>query len=436
MQKVKIGLLGLGTVGRGVVRLLARNREIISEKLGFPLEITKILVRDPQKPRQLEVDPRVLTVDPAEVLAHPEVNLVVEVIGGISPAKEYLLQALRAKKSVVTANKDVLALYGKELFGAAEENKVDLFFEASAGGGIPVIRALKESLAANRFLELLGIINGTTNYILTQMARHNTPYEVALKEAQNLGYAEADPSADVSGDDAARKLAILASLAFHTRVTYSDIYLEGITQITPVDISYAHELGYVVKLLAIGREIKGEIELRVHPVFLPRLHPLAGVEDVFNAVFLRGDAVGELMFFGRGAGELPTASAVVGDIIAASQNLARGVTGTACTCFTPKPFRPMANVRCRYYLRLLVTDRPGVLAKIAGVFGEEEVSLASVLQKRTVNEEAEVVLVTHEVAERNLQTALAKLRVLPVVKNVANVIRVEGERNLGLEWCD
>ncbi|MGB9886373.1 MAG: homoserine dehydrogenase [Moorellales bacterium] len=421
-----MGLLGLGTVGSGVVKLLRENAAAIATKIGCPLVLERILVRDKSKPRAVEVAPELLTENPADILDDPDIDVVVEVMGGLEPAREFILRALEGGKSVVTANKDVLALHGQQLLQAAEANGVDFFFEASVGGGIPIIYPLKELLAANRIFQVLGIVNGTTNYILSKMTQEGKDFSEALSEAQALGYAESDPSADVEGADAARKLAILASIAFNTRVTYPDVYVEGITGVSRRDILYAGELGYVIKLLAIGREVEGEVEARVHPALVPRSHPLAAVSEVFNAIFVRGDAVGETMFYGRGAGEMPTASAVVGDLMQVGKNLLRGATGRmTCTCYRQLPIRPMGRVECQYYLRFTVTDRPGVLARIAGVFGDEGVSLASVIQKRSFEGWAELVLITHRVREANLQKALDTIRQLPVVRTVDSLIRVE-----------
>jgi len=424
---INIGLLGLGTVGSGVVRILEQNGTAIAQKLGQPLRIKRILVRDLKRHRQVAVDPSLLTADPEAILDDPEIPIVVEVMGGTGAAREYILQAFSRGKNVVTANKDLLALYGKELFDAAAVHGVDLLFEASVGGGIPIIHPLKECLAGNRIRQVMGIVNGTTNYILTKMSREKRDFANVLHEAITLGYAEADPAADIEGDDAARKMAILASIAFSTRITYPDVYREGISRITVDDINYAADLGYAIKLLGLAREDSEGIEVRVHPALVPLNHPLAAVSDVFNAIFVEGDAVGETMFYGRGAGSLPTASAVVGDIMEAARNIAHRTSGRiACTCFYDKPIKPMGATITRYYLRLIVVDRPGVLASIAGVFGDREVGLASVIQERMLGELAELVLITHRVREQNLQDALQMLADLPVVKEIACILRVEG----------
>ncbi|RDV83665.1 homoserine dehydrogenase [Ammonifex thiophilus] len=424
MRSFGVGLLGLGTVGRGVYRVLQGNGEIIASRLGARLEVVKILVRDPQKDRGLAVPPELLTTNPQDVLSHPAVDIVVEVMGGVEPARQYVLQALEQGKMVVTANKDLLALHGKELFDVASAARADLFFEASVAGGIPIIKILKESLAANRIHEIIGIINGTTNYILTRMSEEGLDFALALNEAQKYGYAEADPRADIEGLDAARKIAILASIAFNSRVTFPEVYAEGISRIEPADIKYARELGYTIKLLALARETEKGLEVRVHPALVSLKHPLASVRDVFNAVFVRGDAVGEAMFYGRGAGELPTASAVVSDIMAAARQLLHGVKGMwGCTCFEQKPLVPVGETESCFYLRIKAVDRPGVLAGIAGAFGRHEVSLAAVIQK-TTGEVADLVLVTHRVKEANLRAAEEELKKLPTVEAVANVIRV------------
>lgn len=427
MKKIKVGLLGLGNVGKGVYKILANNTESIEKKVGSPVEIVKILVRDLTKDRGLEVNKEILTENPDDILKNPDVNIVVELLGGIEPARQYVSQAFKEGKSVVTANKDLIALHGAELFSLAEENKCDLLFEGSVGGGIPIIRPLKQCLASNKMEEVMGIINGTTNYMLTKMTNEGSDFQEVLAEAQEKGYAEADPTADIEGYDAARKLAILASIAFNTRVTLNDVYVEGITKITADDITYARELGYVIKLLAIAKNLNGSIEARVHPTFISQGHPLASVNDVFNAIFVKGDAVGEAMFYGRGAGELPTGSAVAGDIMDAARNILRDDKGRiGCTCFLNKPIKDMGESIAKYYIRLKVVDKPGVLATIASVFGNQDVSLNSVIQKKNTDEHmAELVLVTHDVLEKNIQDAIKIIKGLSTVEAVANIIRVE-----------
>ncbi|QGG47743.1 homoserine dehydrogenase [Heliorestis convoluta] len=425
-KAIGIALLGLGTVGGGTYRILENRRKEIEQRLGQPIEVKKVLVRDVNKPRATAVPIELLTDNPAEVMNNEEINIVVELMGGIEPAFTYIKDALEAGKSVVTANKDLMALHGGELLALAESRGVDLEFEASVAGGIPIIRPLKVCLAGNRMEELKGIINGTTNFILTKMTQEGSDFSEVLKEAQELGYAEADPTSDVEGLDAARKLAILASIAFNTRVPLDQVYVEGITKISARDIEYAREMGYTIKLLGIAKEEEGQVEARVHPAMIPSCHPLAAVNDAFNAIFVRGDAVGDAMFYGRGAGDLPTGSAVVGDIIDAARNHIRQNRGRiSCTCYDEKVIKPFGQISCRYYLRLRVADKPGVLAAIAGVLGDHEVSIQTVIQKEQVDKDAEIVLVTHKVKEENLQKALQILDSMDIVEKIDNVIRVE-----------
>lgn len=423
---LRIGMLGLGNVGAGVVRLLEQNRRLIEQKAGVGLHLTRALVRTPGKVRDLGGAAPELVTDPEAIVAAPDIDLVVEVLGGTDPARDYIVKALRAGKPVVTANKDVMAEYGADVFAAAEAGGVDVYFEASVGGGIPIIRPLKDSLGANRIRSIMGIVNGTTNYILTRMTLEGREFAAALKEAQDLGYAEPDPTADVEGLDAGRKLAILASLGFLSRVTPRDVYTEGISGISARDIEHGRRLGWVVKLLAIGKEVDGGVEVRVHPTFIPSTHPLASVNGSLNAIFVTGDAVGETMFLGRGAGAFPTASSILGDVIAAARAKRHGQSPLGCSCYTEKPIRPMAAVETRYYLRLTVKDQPGVLARIAGALGGAGVSIAHILQ--TPDEAAgtaEIAVVTHKVAERQVRGALAGLKGLPDVLAVECLIRIE-----------
>ncbi|MDA8234188.1 MAG: homoserine dehydrogenase [Clostridia bacterium] len=428
MEAVKIALLGVGTVGGGVYKVLQQNSREIEMKVGARLEVVKVLERNLERTKELGIPDEIVTTDFSEITGDPEINIVVELVGGVEAARSFVKASLEAGKSVATANKDLIALYGQELFEAAHEHKVDLLFEASVGGGIPIIRPLKESLAANKIEQIIGIVNGTTNYMLTKMAQEGSDFAEVLAEAQAKGYAEADPTSDVEGYDAARKLAILASIGFNSRVTFPDVHVEGITKISKEDMAYAKELGYVVKLLAIAKESDGSIEARVHPAFLPTNHPLASVNDVFNAIFVRGDAVGDTMFYGRGAGELPTASAVAGDIMEAARNILHRDRGRhGCTCYDQKPIKDIGDTRSKYFVRLVVLDKPGVLASIASVFGNQDVSLNSVIQKRKIGEMAELVFVTHEVLDRNIQDSLAIIKAMPTVESVANLIRVEGD---------
>lgn len=431
MEKViKIGLLGSGTVGSGVIKVLDMNRRQITERVGTPIQIKTVLVRDLTKPRPYLKDLRV-TDDIEEILRDDEIDVVVELMGGLHPAREYMLRAMEAGKSVVTANKDVVAQFGKDMFAMAEQHDVDFLFEASVGGGIPIITPLKQCLTANRITEIMGIVNGTTNYMLTKMTECGSDYDTVLKEAQQKGYAEANPLADVDGLDAARKAAILASLAFNTRIQLEDVSVEGITKITPDDIEYAKDLGYVIKLLAVGKDSKENgVDVRVHPVFLPKSHPLASVNGVYNAIFVRGNAIGEAMFYGQGAGSLPTASAVVSDIIDVSRDIVNRTFGRVrCTCYEKKALCPIDKTESSYYVRLLVDDKPGVLGAIATAFGDAGVSLKSVIQtRRNVVDHAEIVAVTHIVEHARIQSALRALKELPVVDEIRNVIRVENER--------
>ena len=428
---IKVGLLGCGTVGGGVVKLLKSNQDVIARRVGQEVVIEKILEIDRSKVYDLGLGDDIIAGSIEEVL-DADVDIVIELIGGIEPAKTYILEALNRGKGVVSANKDLIASHGKEIFETAAEHGVDFYFEASVGGGIPIVFPLKQSLAGNRIKEVIGILNGTTNYILTKMSREGQPYEDVLREAQALGYAEADPTSDVEGFDAARKIAILASIAFNSRVTFEEVYVEGITKITPLDIKYGQELGYDIKLLAIAKEEEDGIMVRVHPAFIPHDHPLAAVSGVYNAVFLRGDAVDDLMFYGRGAGEMPTASAVVGDLMEIVRNIGRNDTGRiSCTCYDNKEVIPTSSQRAGFYIRMLAKDRPGVLAGIAGVMGNHEVSLATVLQKDTNNGFAHLVFITHDVEESDLRDALTVLNGMSIVGAVENVIRLEGVEDYG-----
>ena len=425
MHTIKIALLGAGTVGSGVIQALSINADIIAGRSGAYIEIKKILVRDAKKQRP-EVNGILLTDNFDEILDDEEISIVVEVMGGLSPARDYMLRSMAAGKHVVTANKDVIAQHLSELYTAANENTVDFLYEASVGGGIPIIKPLKECLTANKISEIMGVINGTTNYMLTKMTEKHISYDAVLRRAQEKGYAEANPSADVDGLDAARKAAILASLAFDTVIEFEDVSVEGISHITEDDIEYGLNLGYVIKLLAVGRNTDDGIDVRVHPVFLPKTHPLASVNGVFNAVFVRGDVIGDAMFYGRGAGALPTASAVVADIIEVVRDIVSGTTGRMkYRIGERKKLCPVEKTRSSYYLRLVVADEPGVLGEIATTFGRAKVSLKSVIQARwTEDGDAEIVAVTHVVTHAAASAAAEALRALPVVREVRSLIRV------------
>lgn len=423
--KLGVGVIGCGTVGGGVVKLLVSERDHLRRKTGVAIELRKAADLDPIRRASTGLPDALLTADAAAVLSDPDIGVVVEVIGGVKPARLFIEAALAAGKHVVTANKELIAKHGPELLDLARQKQVTLHFEASSCGGIPVIHALGQSLAANRFETLLGIVNGTTNFILTKMHRDGAELADVLAEAQRLGYAEADPTADVDGHDAAYKLAILASLAFDSHFDYRAIHTEGIRGISARDIAIARRRGYVIKLLAIGAaHPDGRVELRVHPALVPETHPLASVADSFNAVFARGNYVGEVMFYGRGAGQLPTASAIVGDIIDLAMHQAKGGTSPRMSFGGQrKPVVPMGDIRTRYCLRLDVKDRPGVLAAIAKAFGDSRVSISAVTQEEATSEAVELVIFTHEVAEADLQRAVAAIRQLDVVAGVRSLIR-------------
>lgn len=424
-EVIRIGMLGLGTVGSGVVRVLAQNGDRISKKLGSRLEITRIAVRDVNKPRPVELDETLLTNNPDLVVSDPDIDIVVEVMGGVDKAKGLIARALENGKFVVTANKDLMAQHGVELLEIAQAQGKNIFYEASVGGGIPIIRPLKQCLAANRIYKLMGILNGTTNYILTQMAKEGREFSEALAEAQAKGFAEADPSSDIEGRDAAYKLAIMASLAFSSKIGMSDIFVEGIGNVTLRDIRYAQELGYAVKLLAFGEETENGLKLRVHPTLIPLAHPLAAVSNEFNAIFLVGDAVGEVMFYGRGAGSLPTASAICADIVDAARSIKYNSQNSIMEAgFGITPVVPMSEQCSRFYLRLKVKDEPGVFAALATAFGNASVSLDMIIQKRSDAESAEIVLVTHAVKEENFRQAIDTLRSLPVIRSINSLLRV------------
>jgi homoserine dehydrogenase len=426
-ESLNIGILGLGVVGSGAVTLLNQNRTQIERKIGAKVNVRRIAVRDLDKKRAVQVDRALLTNNPVDVLDDPEIDIVCELIGGVSPAREYVLRALRNGKHVVSANKELIAKEGHQIIEEADRRRLDFQFEGAVGGGIPIIQPMRNALSGNRVLEMMGIVNGTTNYILTKMTREGADFEPTLREAQAHGYAEADPTSDVGGFDAQYKTAILSSIAFNCRVHVSDVFVEGITHITRRDIECARELGYVVKLLGIAVRVGDDaMQVRVHPALLPFTHPLASTNDVYNAIYVRGDAVGDVMFYGRGAGMMPTGSAVVGDIVDVGRNILAGATGRVLTsCFEDRTMLPMSETETKYYLRMLVGDKPRVLAAIAGVLGDHDVSIESVVQKAASNDEAEIVWVTHKVKESNLRAALDGIEALPSVTRVENWLRVE-----------
>lgn len=423
-KEIKAALLGAGTVGGGVYKLVERRSAEMQAKVGADLKITKVMVKNLQKKRE-GIPSEVLTDDWEGIINDPEISIVIELMGGVEPARTYILQALEAGKNVVTANKDLLAEHGQELMEAAERNHCDICFEAAVGGGIPIIRPLKECLAGNEITEVMGIVNGTTNYILTKMTQEGWDFDDALKEAQRLGFAESDPTADVEGLDAGRKMAILASIAFHSRVTFKDVDVKGITKITAKDIQYAKEFGYTLKLLGVARNEEGKMEVGVSPMMIPSTHPLANVNDSFNAVFVHGDAVDDAMFQGRGAGEFPTASAVVGDLISVARDMQYGCCGRiGCSCYKNLPMKPAGEARHKYFLRLIVEDRTGILAGVAGVLGNNGVSINQVIQKPAVDGVAELVVITDKVETRHLNDAMVIFGEMSMIREVASVIRV------------
>ena len=415
-RTIRIGMLGCGTVGSAVVRMLGEHGDDIAMRAAVRLAVTRVAVRDADRARDVPLPSDVFTTDLASVVADPDIDVVLELLGGTQPAKELILASFSSGKPVVTANKEVLSTAGKELFDAADAAQRDLRFEAAVAGGIPLIAPLKESLAGERVRRMLGIVNGTTNYVLTQMSEHGWTFEDA----------EADPTADIESLDAAAKCAILASIAFNTRVVASDVYREGIARITPQDIADAARLGYVVKLLAIAELEDDEVSARVHPAMIPAAHPLAAVRDANNAVFVEGAKVGQLMFYGPGAGGEPTATSVIGDLVQVARNLAFGGRAMGCTCVLDRAIRPMDATTGQYYLNLHVEDRPGVLAEIAEAFAHNGVSIERVWQEGFA-EEATLVFITHRAQEGAFQKTVAELRDRSSVRAVASLLRVEGE---------
>jgi homoserine dehydrogenase len=424
---LKVALLGCGVVGSEVARLMTTTAADLAARIGAPLELAGIAVRRPNRVRELPLDPGLFTTDALELATRPDVDVVVEVIGGIEPARTLILGALENGASVVTANKALLAEDGATLHAAAEKRGADLYYEAAVAGAIPLLRPLRESLVGDKVKRVLGIVNGTTNFILDRMDSTGAGFADALDEATALGYAEADPTADIDGFDAAAKAAILASLAFHTKVTAADVYREGITEVTAADVASARELGSVVKLLAICElDAVGEsVTARVHPAMIPRSHPLAGVREAYNAVFVESEAAGQLMFYGRGAGGEPTASAVLGDLVAVARNRLAGAAGPTVSGYAGLPVSPMDRTPTRYHVSLDVADRPGVLAAVAAEFAHHEVSISTVRQDGH-DDAATLVLVTHSAPDAALAATVARLRGMDIVRGVTSVLRVEG----------
>jgi len=432
-ETVNVGIIGLGYIGSGVFNLIESQKEYIAHKTGKHIKVKRVADKDISE-RAAKVDPEhlkdtIFSDNPEDIINDPDIDIVVELVGGIDSAYKFVMDSLNKGKYVVTANKDMIANKGESLFAAAAKNNVDILFEASVGGGIPIIGPMKSSLAANNFTKIVGIVNGTTNYILTRMQRENLSFDDALKVAQDLGYAEkVNPAADIEGNDAACKLAILCSIAFNSRISFNEVYKEGIKKITLEDIKHAGDLGYVIKLLAIGSDEGGSICARVHPALIPKEHILASISYANNAVYLYGNFVGEVMSYGQGAGDRPTASSVVGDIIQIARNLDREnkkpVFG--CTCFIDKPIKPIDEMENKFYALMEVKDRPGVLASIAEVFGRNNVSIESMIQKQTGEiGSAKLVFITHKVLNEYMFKSVNEILKLDVVKQVLNVIRVE-----------
>ncbi|MBI5328795.1 MAG: homoserine dehydrogenase [Deltaproteobacteria bacterium] len=438
MQKINIGLIGFGTVGTGVVKVLRENAKTIQDRLGAEVVLKRIADKDIARDRGVEVEKSILTADANEIINDPSISIVIELMGGIEPAKTFILKVLNNKKHVVTANKALLSQHGEEIFKTASANNADVGFEASVGGGIPIIKALKEGLVANKINSIYGIINGTANYILSKMTNEGGKFEDVLKKAQEKGYAEADPTYDVEGIDTAHKLAILINLAYGTYIKLGDIYTQGISKITPLDIKFAKEFGYKIKLLAIANEEGGKIEARVHATMIPANHLLAMVDGVYNAIHLKGNAVGSVMFYGRGAGMMPTASAVVADVVDICRNLKKGAAQRVLPLsWTDESIRKVEikdieNLETPYYLRFSVLDKPGVLSKISGVLGNHNISILSVIQKdRKVGGAVPIVIMTHLAKEKELMAALGEIDKMDVVLDKTVYVRIEEGLGVG-----
>ena len=427
MKTINIALLGFGTVGSGVAETIKRNSQMMAEQLGCQLKITYVLVRHPDKYKNVPLLEGVhLTSSFEEIMADPDIGIVVEVMGGIHPAKEYIFEALNHKMSVVSANKDVVALFGPEIMHTAMENHVNFSCEASVGGGIPILRPLHDSLAANEIESIVGIVNGTTNFILSSMDEEGVSYSDALRVAQKKGFAEADPTNDVCGYDAARKLAILASIGFRANVTFDDVLVEGIEKISQKDVQYASEMGYAIKLLAVGTRQDNGIALNVYPAFVPRTHPLASVKGSYNAIYVTGNIVDDVMFYGRGAGSIPTASAVMADVISTAKHIMNGSTGTGMMLTETKriPFYSSLKLKNSYYFRLIVDDVTGVLSQIASAYADHDISIKEVVQKSRFEDAAELMIITQDTPRENIIQVEKALQVLPCMRQVANIVRV------------
>lgn len=424
MKQFKVGIIGFGTVGTGTAKIILSQRELIKKRTGIDIILKKVADKDIKRPRQISLPEGVLIPDAWEIINDPEIDVVVELVGGIHPAKDFIIEALKKGKHVVTANKALLAEEGNEIFSIAKEKGLQIGFEASVGGGIPVIKVMREGLVANKMLAIYGIINGTTNFILTKMTNEGIDFQDALRQAQELGYAEADPTLDIEGIDSAHKITILASLAYGIPLSFKKTYCEGITKITAQDIAFAREFGYKIKLLAITKILDGEIELRVHPTMIPEDYLIAKVDGVFNAIYVEGDSVGATLYYGRGAGSMPTGSAVVADIV----DIAKGANSLPLDFSEKYSIKPIEEIESMYYFRFTALDRPGVLSKISGVFGQHNISIASVIQKgRSKAGAVPLVILTHRAKEKDVLEALEKIDKLPVVAAKSVFIRVEGQ---------
>lgn len=430
-ERITVGIIGFGTVGTGTARILLENKDILFERNGFDINLKRIADLDIKRERGIKIPDNILTTNVDDILNDSDIDIVVELIGGIRPAKDFILRAIHNRKHVVTANKALLATEGNEILSEAEKYGVEVGFEASVAGGIPIIKVMREGLVANRILNVYGIINGTSNYILTKMTDERIEFDVALKEAQRLGYAEADPTFDIEGIDAAHKLTILASLSYNIPLSYDSVYKEGITKVTPQDIEFASELGYKIKLLAIAKAVDGEVELRVHPTMIPEDYLISKVDGVFNAIYVEGDAVGSTLYYGRGAGDMPTGSAIVSDIVDIARSIKMNATGRIPVIRTSPSslkIRKMDDVESMYYFRFSALDKPGVLSKISGILGDNDISIESVIQKGKADVGAvPLVVLTHTARERNVIKAIQAIDDLPVVTGKTFFIRVEGK---------
>jgi homoserine dehydrogenase len=427
-QVIKVGLMGFGTVGTGVVRIIEGHQEDLLKQTGLPIQVEKILVRNKDKERNIDVPADKLTTDANDILDSPEIDVVIEVMGGIHPAKEYIMTALEKGKHVVTANKDLMALYGDEILNQAKKNQCDVFYEASVAGGIPILRALSESFSSDRITKIMGIVNGTTNYILSKMSQEGADYHDVLAEAQALGYAEADPTSDVEGLDAARKMVILSTLGFHIPINLEEVSVRGISQVTKEDIAYAKNLGYEMKLLGLAEQNGKGIEVSVEPTLVHKSHPLASVNGVYNAVYVHGQAVGETMFYGPGAGELPTATVVVSDLVTVVKNMKLMVNGLGiASSYKEKKLKSDDQRFSKYFLRIVVSDEPGVFTQISQVLADQQISLATILQQpKSKEKKAEIIITTHRASKQSFEMALAQMEKMEIVSEIKSYYRIEG----------